>query len=230
MRVNISRTSSAAAASLGAPSRCVPLARAAVSGMPRTSAVPNEFVGPSMGVAVEKMRSEAHNALYSFHGNLLVGARKADAWRENEAQISAAGFLIRAHGRHQGFGRNAGPRRERSNVADQRDNAGYVIGAGHTGFMTKQCSGHESPGHGFSMLVASIVGNAFQRVGEGMAKVEDLTEPGFVLVAADHSGFDAYVARNQKVQGRTISAQHPGYVLLQIREEGRVSNDPVLDH
>jgi len=61
------------------------------------------------------------NALDDVERDGIVGARFADAGREDEAKNSCARFLVGTHGVEQSRGRNARPGRERSQPADQRN-------------------------------------------------------------------------------------------------------------
>src|SRR2546425_554352 len=83
MRVNISRTFMEASVSVTAPSGRVPFTGAASSG-----------IGSSRETAAgfNEMRREMKNALDDVRGNGVVGARFADARREDETHQDAARF------------------------------------------------------------------------------------------------------------------------------------------
>src|SRR6266852_1586811 len=167
MRVNISRTFVEASVSVTAPSGRVPFTGAASSG-----------IGASRGTATgfNEMRREMKNALDDVRGNGVVGARFADAWREDETHQAAARFLIGAHGFDQSCRRDAGPSRQGSEAADQGDDTGYVIGTRQSKLMAEERRGDHPPSHSLSVPVAAVVRDTFERVGKGMAEIQNFAE------------------------------------------------------
>src|SRR5712664_2410316 len=185
MRVNISRTFVEASVSVTAPSGRVPFTGAASSG-----------IGASQETAAgfNEMRSEMKNALDEVRGNGVVGARFADTRGEDETHDAAVRFLIGAHGFDQSCSGDAGPGRQGSEASDQGDNTRHVIGTRQSKFMAEERRGDHPPGHGFPMLIAAVMRNAFESVREGMAEIQDLAKAGLAFIAADNTGFDLDVA------------------------------------
>jgi hypothetical protein len=77
----------------------------------------------------DEARGEVENALNDVQRDGVVGAGFADAGGKNEAKNSAARFFVRAHGIKQSCRLHAGPGGEGHEMADERDDAGNVVGA-----------------------------------------------------------------------------------------------------
>ena len=75
-------------------------------------------------------------------------------------------------------------------MLNQRDDAGRVAGFTETNFVGEECGGDHALGYCFAVLVAAVMGDAFEGVAEGVAEIEDFAEVGFAFVAADDCGFD----------------------------------------
>src|SRR6266849_587444 len=198
MRVNISRTFVEASASLATPSGRVPFTGAASSG-----------IGASQEAAAgcNEMRREMKNAFDDVRGNGVVRARFADARGEDETHHAAARFFVGAHGCDQSCSGDTRPSRQRSETADERDNARNIVGARQAKFMAEERRGDHAPGDGFTVLVAAVACDAFESVREGMAEVQDFAEAGFAFIAADDTRFDLDVARDELVEHGTIATQ-----------------------
>ena len=60
--------------------------------------------------------------------------------------------------------------------------------------MSEESRGHHAPGDGFAMLITAIMRDTFQSVREGVSKIEDFAQAGFVLIATDHVRLDLDLA------------------------------------
>ncbi len=80
--------------------------------------------------------------------------------------------------------------------------------------MAEESGGDHAPGYGFTVLIAAVVRDTFEGVGEGVAVIEDFAEAGLVFVATYDAGFDRDVSRNQKTQQMAIASQHFLHVFL----------------
>src|SRR5467141_1313393 len=136
MRVNISRTFVEASVSVTAPSGRVPFTGAASSGIGASRETATGF---------NEMRREMKNALDDARGNGVVGARFADAWREDEPHHPAARLFVSAHGFDQSCSGDAGPGRQGSEAADQGDDTGYVIGTRQSKLMAEERRSNHAP-------------------------------------------------------------------------------------
>src|SRR5712664_3223294 len=220
MRVNISRTFVEASVSVTAPSGRVPFTGAASSG-----------IGASREAAAgcNEMRREMKNALDDARGNGLVGARFADARGEDETHYAAARLFVGAHGFDQSCGGDTRPGRKRSEAADERDDAGNIVGACQAKFMAEERRGDHAPGDGFPVLVAAVARDAFESVREGMAEIQDFAKAGLAFIAADDPRLDLDVARHELAERRAIATQDTFQVFLKRREHRGIGNDGVLD-
>src|SRR5882672_8699266 len=219
MRVNISRTFMEASASVTAPSGRVPFTGAETSGMRFSREAAAGF---------DKSRCEMENAFDDVQRDRIAGARFADAGREHEAKNAAARFLVGAHDVEQSSGGDVRPGRQWPETADERDNTRNIAGAHQSKFMAEERRGDHPPGNGFAVLVAAVVGDAFERVREGVTEIQDFAEAGLAFIAADDTRFDPDVARDELAECRTIATQDVFQVLLEHREHGCVGNDSVL--
>ena len=95
--------------------------------------------------------------------------------------------------------------------------------------MAEEGGGDHAPGDGFAVLIASVPGDAFEGVREGMAEIEDFTEPGFAFIAADDTGLDYDVARNEQVESSTIATQDFLHRLFEHGEHRSIGDDGMLD-
>jgi len=169
------------------------------------------------------------NTLDDVKRDRVVGTGLADMGRKNETQNSASSFFVGAHGVQQSFGLYAGPGWKRNERAYERNDAGNVVGSRQAQFVSKKRSGDHAPGDGFSVLVAAVLGCAFEGMGESVAEIEDFAKAGFAFIATDDAGFDLYVARNERAKCRTIAAQDLLRVFFEHRKHRCVGNDGVLD-
>src|SRR6267143_5515815 len=221
MRVNISRTFAEASASVTAPSGRVPFSGEATSGM-----------GCSRDAAAgfDQLRSEMKDTLDDVRGDGVVGASFTNARREDETHYAAARFLVRAHGFDQSCGGDARPGRQRSEAADERDDARNVIGTRQSKLMAEERRGDHTPGHGFPMLVAAIMRDAFQSVRKRMAEIQDFAQAGLAFIAADDTRFYLDVLRDEPAECRAIATQDIFQVFLKHDKHRCVRNDGVLDN
>src|SRR5216684_5681576 len=155
----------------------------------------------------DKAGREMKNAFHDAQRNGVVRARFADAGRKDKAKDSGARFLVASHGIEQSGGRNAGPRRQRTQAANQRDDTRNIVGTRQAQFVAEKSGGDHAPGYGFPVLIAAVVRDTFEGVGEGVAVIEDFADAGLVFVATYDAGFDRNVSRNQKTQQMAISPQ-----------------------
>src|SRR6266850_2396500 len=188
MRVNISRTFAEASVSVTVPSGRVPF-----------TGVASSRIGASRKAAAgcNEMRREMENALDDARGNGVVGASFADARREDETNHTPACFLVRAHGFDQSCGGDARPGRQRSQAADERDDAGNIVGARQAKFMAEERSGDHAPSDGFPVLIAAVACDAFESVRESMPEIQDFAGARFAFIAADDTRFDLDVAGDE---------------------------------
>src|SRR6266446_798644 len=220
MRVNISRTFVEASASLAAPSGRVPFTGAASSGIAASR---------EAAAGCNEMRREVKNALDDVRGNGVVRARFADARGEDETHYAAARFFVGAHGFDQSCSGDTRPSRQRSEAADERDDAGNIVGARQAKCMAEERRGDHAPGHGFAVLVAAVARDAFESVREGMAEIQNFAEARFAFIAADDPRLDLDVAGDKLAERRAIATQDMFQVFLEHREHRGIGNDGVLD-
>jgi len=95
--------------------------------------------------------------------------------------------------------------------------------------MAEESGGDHAPGDGFAVLVAAVLGDAFEGMGEGVAEIENLAEAGFAFIAADDVDFDLDVARDELGKRRTIAPQNLLHIFLEHGEHRGVGNDGMLD-
>ena len=165
-----------------------------------------------------------------FEGDVVVGLRFAHFGSEDEAEFAGARFFIGVHGGDQFFWRNIGPRRERGHSANERNDAGDLVGGREADFVAEEGGGHHAPGDGFAVLVDAIVGDGFEGMAEGVAEIQDFAEAGFALVAANDLRFDFEAARDDvwSESGR-VAAKDGVEVLFEKGEEFCVGDYAVLD-
>ncbi len=63
-------------------------------------------------------------------------------------------------------------------------------------FMSEKGGGDHAPGHGFAVLIAAVIRDAFEGVGESVTVIENFAEAGLAFVTAHYAGFDLHVSRN----------------------------------
>src|SRR6202007_2155247 len=136
-----------ASASLSAPSGRVPLTEVAASGIPAS---------PKLPASGDESGCETENALDNMKGNFVVGARFANARREDEAKNSGARFLVGAHGIEQGRGRDVRPRRQGPRAANQGDNPGNVLRPRYPELVPEKGGGKHAPGNSFAVLITAV--------------------------------------------------------------------------
>src|SRR6266478_1760701 len=161
-----------------------------------------------LGTRGDEAGREMKNALHHVKRHGVVGSRFADAGRNDKAKDSGARFFVGPHGIEQGGGWNAGPRRQRTQATNQRDDPGNVGGTRQTEFMPEEGGGDHAPGHGFAVLIAAVFRDAFQDMGEGVAVVEYFPEAGFAFIVAHYSGLDLHVSWNQKTERPAIPPKY----------------------
>src|SRR5467141_377579 len=145
---------------------------------------------------------EMENALHNVKRDGVVRPRFADAGREDETKDSAARFLVGVHGAEQSRGRKAWPGRQRSQAANQRDDAGNVVGARQAKFVPEEGRSDHAPGYGFTVLIAAVFRHAFEGMCEGVTEIEDFPQARLAFVAAHHARFDLHVAGIRKPSAR----------------------------
>src|SRR5438445_6622358 len=136
-----------------------------------------------LGTGGNEAGREMENALHDVKRNGVVRARFADTGREDKAKNSRARFLVGAHGVEQSRRRNVRPGRQRTQTANQRDDARNVVSTRHAEFVSEKGGRNHAPRHGFAVLIAPVFRYAFEGMGEGMAVVEYFPEAGFAFVA-----------------------------------------------
>src|SRR5258708_3264093 len=109
----------------------------------------------------DKARREMENALHNVKRDGVIRPRFADGGREDEAKNSGARFFVGSHGAEQSGGRKAWPGRQRSQAANQRDDAGNVVGARQAEFVPEEGRSDHAPGYGFTVLIAAVFRLAF---------------------------------------------------------------------
>src|SRR5690348_9869601 len=176
------------------------------------------------------MRGEMQNTLENVERHAVLRNSFADTRSKDETKSASASFLVGMHEVNQLLGMDVGPRRKRPHAADERNDAGDLVGGGEADFVAEERGGHHAPSDGFAVLVDAIIGEGFESVAESVAEIEDFAEAGLALVAADDASFDLKRAGNQIGECRRITTQNSIEIFLQIGKELRVRDDAVLDN